>query len=130
MLSTLLFFPCCPPPCPSARLPAHPPTHPFPQPAPPAPPARPQITEEEDEPIFMEEPHRGDYVVVFDPLDGSSNIDCGVSGGCRQGCGELGGVCWGWGRQGVSRVPATAAGCAVLVMTAAMAHWQPALSLA
>ena len=23
---------------------------------------------------------RGDYIVVFDPLDGSSNIDCGVSG--------------------------------------------------
>lgn len=39
------------------------------------------ITEEEDEPIFIEEPHRGDYVVVFDPLDGSSNIDCGVSVG-------------------------------------------------
>ncbi|EFN53719.1 hypothetical protein CHLNCDRAFT_56257 [Chlorella variabilis] len=39
------------------------------------------ITEEEEEPIFIEEPHRGDYVVVFDPLDGSSNIDCGVSVG-------------------------------------------------
>jgi hypothetical protein len=48
-------------------------------------PARPrdchlQVTEEEDEPIFIEEPFRGDYAVVFDPLDGSSNIDCGVSG--------------------------------------------------
>jgi fructose-1,6-bisphosphatase len=31
----------------------------------------------------MEEPHRGDYIVVFDPLDGSSNIDCGVSGALR-----------------------------------------------
>jgi hypothetical protein len=39
-----------------------------------------QITEEEDEPIYIEEPNRGDYIVVFDPLDGSSNIDCGVSG--------------------------------------------------
>lgn len=39
------------------------------------------ITEEEDEPIFIEEPFRGDYIVVFDPLDGSSNIDCGVSVG-------------------------------------------------
>lgn len=59
-----------------------------------------QITEEEEEPIFIEEPHRGDYVVVFDPLDGSSNIDCGVSGvafrsgsgkgrGRRAGVGEL-----------------------------------------
>ncbi|KAI3425124.1 hypothetical protein D9Q98_008896 [Chlorella vulgaris] len=39
------------------------------------------VTEEEDEPIFIEEPFRGDYAVVFDPLDGSSNIDCGVSVG-------------------------------------------------
>lgn len=39
------------------------------------------ITEEEDDPIFIEEPFRGDYIVVFDPLDGSSNIDCGVSVG-------------------------------------------------
>lgn len=29
----------------------------------------------------MPEDHRGEYVVVFDPLDGSSNIDCGVSVG-------------------------------------------------
>lgn len=39
------------------------------------------ITEEEDEPIFIEKEHRGIYIVVFDPLDGSSNIDCGVSVG-------------------------------------------------
>eukprot|EP00887_Chlorella_sp_A99_P000073 scaffold16.g73.t1 len=39
------------------------------------------VTEEEDDPIFIEEGFRGDYVVVFDPLDGSSNIDCGVSVG-------------------------------------------------
>lgn len=39
------------------------------------------VTEEEDEPIFIEEGQRGDYCVVFDPLDGSSNIDCGVSVG-------------------------------------------------
>ena len=58
-------------------------TSPLPTPHPPPPhtPHTPQITEEEDEPIFIQEPHRGDYVVVFDPLDGSSNIDCGVSGG-------------------------------------------------
>ncbi|KDD73551.1 fructose-1-6-bisphosphatase, partial [Helicosporidium sp. ATCC 50920] len=37
------------------------------------------VTEEEDEPIFIDEAHRGQYCVVFDPLDGSSNIECGVS---------------------------------------------------
>lgn len=37
------------------------------------------VTEEEEEPVLMPEAQRGDYCVVFDPLDGSSNIDCGVS---------------------------------------------------
>jgi fructose-1,6-bisphosphatase I len=37
------------------------------------------VTEEEEEAIIMEDKHRGDYCVVFDPLDGSSNIECGVS---------------------------------------------------
>jgi hypothetical protein len=37
------------------------------------------VTEEEDDPVFIEPPYRGDYCVVFDPLDGSSNIECGVS---------------------------------------------------
>lgn len=37
------------------------------------------VTEEEEDPILIEEPYRGDYCVVFDPLDGSSNIECGVS---------------------------------------------------
>lgn len=37
------------------------------------------VSEEEDDPIFVEEAHRGRYCVVFDPLDGSSNIECGVS---------------------------------------------------
>ncbi len=37
------------------------------------------VTEEEEEAIFFEEPHKGEYCVVFDPLDGSSNIECGVS---------------------------------------------------
>lgn len=50
------------------------------------------MTEEEDDPIFIDEDHRGDYCVVFDPLDGSSNIDCGVSGGwVGGGCGKGGG---------------------------------------
>ncbi|KAJ3083270.1 inositol phosphatase [Rhizoclosmatium globosum] len=38
------------------------------------------VSEENDEAIFIES-ERGHYIVVFDPLDGSSNIDCGVSVG-------------------------------------------------
>lgn len=38
-------------------------------------------SEEEDAPVFVEETYSGDYVVVFDPLDGSSNIDAGISVG-------------------------------------------------
>lgn len=51
------------------------------------------VSEEEDDPIIIEEKYRGDYCVVFDPLDGSSNIDCAVSIGSifgvyrvREGC--------------------------------------------
>ncbi|KAJ3069014.1 hypothetical protein HDU98_007902 [Podochytrium sp. JEL0797] len=38
------------------------------------------VSEENDEAIFVDS-ERGHYIVVFDPLDGSSNIDCGVSVG-------------------------------------------------
>ena len=38
-----------------------------------------QISEENDDPVITEEAYRGQYCVVMDPLDGSSNIDCGVS---------------------------------------------------
>jgi len=37
------------------------------------------VSEENEEAIFVEKSKRGRYCVVFDPLDGSSNIDCGVS---------------------------------------------------
>ncbi|KAG0338255.1 Fructose-1,6-bisphosphatase [Podila horticola] len=37
------------------------------------------VSEEDEEAIIVETQHRGKYCVVFDPLDGSSNIDCGVS---------------------------------------------------
>ncbi|KAJ4951490.1 hypothetical protein NE237_028322 [Protea cynaroides] len=37
------------------------------------------VSEEDEEAIFVEPSKRGRYIVVFDPLDGSSNIDCGVS---------------------------------------------------
>ncbi|KAK9825029.1 hypothetical protein WJX74_002290 [Apatococcus lobatus] len=38
-------------------------------------------SEEEDVPVSVEETYSGNYVVVFDPLDGSSNIDAGISTG-------------------------------------------------
>lgn len=38
-------------------------------------------SEEEDTPVAVEETFSGEYVVVFDPLDGSSNIDAGISVG-------------------------------------------------
>ncbi|CAL1705053.1 unnamed protein product [Somion occarium] len=37
------------------------------------------VSEELDEAVFIDEKHRGKYCVVFDPLDGSSNIDAGVN---------------------------------------------------
>lgn len=37
------------------------------------------VSEENQEAIFVSDGQRGTYCVVFDPLDGSSNIDCGVS---------------------------------------------------
>jgi len=38
-------------------------------------------SEEEDEPIMVDELASGNYVAVFDPLDGSSNIDAGIATG-------------------------------------------------
>lgn len=37
------------------------------------------VSEENEEFIIVDEGEKGHYAVVFDPLDGSSNIDCGVS---------------------------------------------------
>ncbi len=38
------------------------------------------VSEEEDTPIYVDEPyHSGRYVVTVDPLDGSSNIDCNAT---------------------------------------------------
>ncbi|KAK4387385.1 Fructose-1,6-bisphosphatase, cytosolic [Sesamum angolense] len=36
------------------------------------------VSEEDEEATFVEPSRRGKYCVMFDPLDGSSNIDCGV----------------------------------------------------
>ncbi|XP_047328183.1 fructose-1,6-bisphosphatase, chloroplastic-like [Impatiens glandulifera] len=38
-------------------------------------------SEEEDVPVAVEESYSGNYIVVFDPLDGSSNVDAAVSTG-------------------------------------------------
>ncbi|KAF8377165.1 hypothetical protein HHK36_030538 [Tetracentron sinense] len=37
------------------------------------------VSEEDEEATFVKPSQRGRYCVVFDPLDGSSNIDCAVS---------------------------------------------------
>lgn len=38
------------------------------------------VSEEDEKVMVIEDPaFRGKYIVTFDPLDGSSNIDCGVS---------------------------------------------------
>uniref|UniRef100_A0A7S1U5N4 fructose-bisphosphatase n=2 Tax=Phaeomonas parva TaxID=124430 RepID=A0A7S1U5N4_9STRA len=38
-------------------------------------------SEEEDNPVLIEEAYNGKYAAVFDPLDGSSNIDAAISTG-------------------------------------------------
>lgn len=38
-------------------------------------------SEEEDDPVLIEEAYSGRYAAVFDPLDGSSNIDAAISTG-------------------------------------------------
>ena len=39
------------------------------------------VSEENEEPIFVPPGKQGKFCVAFDPLDGSSNIDCNVSVG-------------------------------------------------
>jgi len=39
------------------------------------------VSEENEEPIFVPEDKAGSFCIAFDPLDGSSNIDCNVSTG-------------------------------------------------
>ena len=73
-------------PHPSFALPAPPPSFPQLTPPPSIPPRCSGRTgviasEEEDQPVAVEETFGGEYVVVFDPLDGSSNIDAGISVG-------------------------------------------------
>ena len=39
------------------------------------------VSEENEDPIIVPSDIAGKYCVAFDPLDGSSNIDCNVSTG-------------------------------------------------
>jgi fructose-1,6-bisphosphatase I len=50
-------------------------------------------SEEEDVPVAVEETFSGQYIVVFDPLDGSSNIDAAVSTGSIWGIYEPSTTC-------------------------------------
>ena len=47
------------------------------------------VSEEDEDPIVVPAATAGGYAVVFDPLDGSSNIDCGVSIGTIYGIFKL-----------------------------------------
>ncbi|KAF9648953.1 fructose-1,6-bisphosphatase [Thelephora ganbajun] len=48
------------------------------------------VSEENEEAVFIEDRYRGKYCVVFDPLDGSSNIDAGVNIGTIFGIYQIG----------------------------------------
>ena len=50
-------------------------------------------SEEEDVPVAVEETFGGNYVVIYDPLDGSSNIDAAVSTGSIWGIYESDSTC-------------------------------------
>jgi fructose-1,6-bisphosphatase I len=50
-------------------------------------------SEEEDVPVAVEETNSGHYVVCFDPLDGSSNLDAGISTGSIFGIYEPSELC-------------------------------------
>ena len=47
------------------------------------------VSEENEEAIIIEDSYKGRYCVVFDPLDGSSNIDAGVNIGTIFGIYEI-----------------------------------------
>lgn len=52
------------------------------------------VSEELEEAIIIEDKYKGKYCVVFDPLDGSSNIDAGVNIGTIFGIYQIvGGNC-------------------------------------
>merc|ERR1711937_583362 len=69
-------------------------------------------SEEEDIPVAIDQTYSGDYVVCFDPLDGSSNIDAGISVGSIFGIFEPNEECNLEGREIVMESSST-----VLVLT-------------
>lgn len=52
------------------------------------------VSEELEEAVIIEDKYRGNYCVVFDPLDGSSNIDAGVNIGTIFGIYRIVSVLW------------------------------------
>ena len=51
------------------------------------------VTEEEDVPVGVADALSGDYIVCFDPIDGSSNIDAAVPTGSIWGVYKPGDSC-------------------------------------
>ncbi len=51
------------------------------------------VSEELDNAVIIEDRYKGKYCVVFDPLDGSSNIDAGVNIGTIFGIYQIVSVC-------------------------------------
>ena len=47
------------------------------------------VSEELEDAVIIEDRYKGKYCVVFDPLDGSSNIDAGVNIGTIFGIYEI-----------------------------------------
>lgn len=60
------------------------------------------VSEELDDAIIIEEKYRGKYCVVFDPLDGSSNIDAGVNIGTIFGIYQVVGLIFPFPRNFIS----------------------------
>ena len=74
-------------------------------------------SEEEDLPVAVEETYSGNYVVVFDPLDGSSNIDAGISVGSIWGARQMLRVAQASHAEGDALLPSAGAYCCALQST-------------
>jgi fructose-1,6-bisphosphatase I len=69
-------------------------------------------SEEEDVPVAVETSKDGKYICVFDPLDGSSNIDAAVSTGSIWGIYEPSESCVPtWGEDGTAELDEVTANC-------------------
>jgi fructose-1,6-bisphosphatase I len=86
------------------------------------------VSEENEEMILVDDKQKGHYAVVFDPLDGSSNIDCGVSIGTIFGIYRVVSF-FGSRDRRTSRIPGKVMSCGLAVtflwlVTACMDHLQ------